>query len=199
MHLFGTSGIRRLADRSLVELALQVGLAVGTLYDNVVIGRDTRTSGSALRHAVTAGLLAAGARCSDAGTIPTPTVAYVTRDFEAGIMITASHNPPQYNGLKLLNPDGSAFSAEQQKQIEDIISGAAPAQAKWDRMQTGDVYSTAVEQHVERIKQDFGGGIKLKVVVDAGCGAAYFITSHLLTQLGCDVTALNCYPTAFSS
>ena len=61
MQLFGTSGIRRLADRDLVQLALQVGLAVGTIYKNVVIGRDTRTSGSALRHAVTAGLLAAGA------------------------------------------------------------------------------------------------------------------------------------------
>src|SRR5512137_2916240 len=100
MRLFGTSGIRRLADRDLVQLALQVGLAVGTIYKNVIIGRDTRTSGSALRHAVTAGLLAAGARGSDCGVVPTPTVAFVAREFDAGIMLTASHNPPQYNGLK---------------------------------------------------------------------------------------------------
>ncbi len=193
MQLFGTSGIRRLVDRDLVQLALQVGLAVGTVYGNVVVGRDTRTSSSVLRHAVTSGLLAAGARCSDTGVLPSPTVAFVTREFEAGIMITASHNPPQYNGLKLLNPDGSAFSAKQQKQIEDLIAGIKPITVKWDRMQTGEVYSTAVERHVARIKQDFPGGIKLKVVVDCGCGAAYFITPLLLTELGCEVTAFNCY------
>jgi phosphoglucosamine mutase len=194
MQLFGTSGIRRLADRDLVQLSLQVGLAVGTIYKSVVIGRDTRTSGSALRHAVTAGILAAGARCSDSGVLPTPTVAFVTREFEAGIMLTASHNPPQYNGLKLLNPDGSAFSAEQQNQIENLINGLTPIKAQWDKMQAGEVYSTAVEKHVARIKQDFPGGIKIKVVVDSGCGAAYFITAHLLSQLGCEVTAINGYP-----
>jgi len=194
MPLFGTSGIRRLANRDLVQLAFQVGLAVGTVYGRVAVGRDTRTSGSALRHAVTAGLLASGARCSDCGIAPTPTIAYITREFEAGIMITASHNPPQYNGLKLLNPDGSAFSAEQQKQIEDLVNGTAPLKVQWDTMQIGEVYSTAVEKHIERIRQDFPGGIKLKVVIDCGCGAAYFITPHLLTQLGCEVIPLNCYP-----
>jgi phosphoglucosamine mutase len=194
MKLFGTSGIRRLADRDLVQLALQVGLAAGTLYKNVIISRDTRTSGSVLRHAVTAGLLAAGARCSDAGVVPTPTVAFITREFDAGIMLTASHNPPQYNGLKLLNPDGSAFSSKQQNQIEDLINGSSPTSVPWDKMLTGEVYSTAVEKHIARIKQDFPGGIKLKVVVDSGCGAAYFITAHLLTQLGCEVTTINGYP-----
>ncbi len=193
MQLFGTSGIRRLADRDLVQLSLQVGLAIGNLYPWVVIGRDTRTSGSAIRHAVTAGILAAGGTCSDAGVIPTPTVAYVTREFDAGIMITASHNPPQYNGIKLLNPDGSAFSAEQQKQIEDMVNGVSPIVVRWDRMQNGDVYSTAVDKHVAAIKEGFPGGIKLKVVVDAGCGAAYFITPHLLTQLGCEVISINCH------
>jgi phosphoglucosamine mutase len=94
----------------------------------------------------------------------------------------------------MLNPDGSAFSAEQQKQIEDLIQGSVPMNIRWDRMSTGEIYSTAVEKHIDRIKQDFPGGIKLRVVVDCGCGAAYFITSHLLTQLGCEVTSLNCYP-----
>jgi phosphoglucosamine mutase len=193
MQLFGTSGIRRIADRELVQLALQVGLAVGTIYHQVVVGRDTRTSGSAIRHAVTAGLLAAGAQCSDTGVVPTPTVAVAARQFKAGIMITASHNPPQYNGLKLLNPDGSAFSAKQQQEIEDLINGVSPIKVSWDRMLTGEVYSTAVEKHIDLISRDFPAGIKLKVVVDAGCGAAYFITPHLLTRLGCEVTSVNCY------
>jgi phosphoglucosamine mutase len=192
MQLFGTSGIRRLADLDLVRLAFEVGLAVGEVYKNVIIGRDTRTSGSVIRHALTSGLLAAGARCSDAGVLPTPTLAFVTREFDAGVMITASHNPPQYNGLKLLNPDGSAFSAGQQKQIENIVASDPSAQVRWDRMQTGEVYSTAIEKHIRRIKKDFPAGLKLKVVVDAGCGAAYFITAHLLTELGCEVTCLNC-------
>lgn len=194
MKLFGTSGIRRVVDDELIRLALQVGMAVGSIYPNVVVGRDTRTSGSSLRHAVIAGLLAGGARCSDAGVLPTPTLAYVTREFEAGIMITASHNPPQYNGLKLLNPDGSAFSAQQQQQIENLIVGCSVVNTRWDKMQSGEIYSTAVEKHVDRIIRDFQGGIKLKVVVDSGCGAAYFITPHLLKQLGCEVATINCHP-----
>src|SRR5512137_479932 len=140
MRLFGTSGIRRLADRDLVQLALQVGLAVGTLYGRVIVGRDTRTSGSALRHAVMSGLLASGARGSDAGVLPTPTLALAASDFKAAVMITASHNPPQYNGLKLLNPDGSAFSDAQQKQIEDCIAGLSPMNIHWDAMQQGEVF-----------------------------------------------------------
>ncbi len=193
MQLFGTSGVRRLANRDLIELSLKIGFAVGALYNNVVVGRDTRTSGSVLRHSVTAGILAAGARCSDAGIIPTPTLAFAAREFKAGVMITASHNPSQYNGIKLLNPDGSAFSAEQQERIEELVNEPQLLNLAWERMQTGDVYSTAVDRHVDRIKKDFPGGIKLKVVVDSGCGAAYFITAHLLTQLGCEVISLNGY------
>jgi phosphoglucosamine mutase len=194
MKLFGTSGIRRLVDTDLVQLAFQVGMAAGNLYKSVVIARDTRTSGSAIRHAVTSGLLSAGANCSDAGIAPTPTLAFVTREFDAGIMITASHNPPQYNGLKLINPDGSAFSSKQQGQIEKLIYGSAPMKSNWDKMLSGEVYSTALEKHIARIIQDFPGGIKLRVVVDCGCGAAYFITPYLLNQLGCEVISMNCYP-----
>ena len=95
MGLFGTSGIRSLFDSSLVYLALQVGLAVGKLYGNVVVGSDTRTSSDALKHAVITGLLAAGARCEDAGVVPTPTLGFAARKFAAGVMITASHNPPE--------------------------------------------------------------------------------------------------------
>jgi len=123
MHLFGTSGIRAPVDSWLVQLALKVGLSVGASYDNVILGGDSRTSSPALKYAVTSGLLAGGARCADAGILPTPTLAFATRQFKAGVMVTASHNPPEYNGLKLLNPDGSAFDATQRKQIEDSVLG----------------------------------------------------------------------------
>ena len=148
MQLFGTSGIRRLADRNLIQLSLQVGLAVGTIYKNVIVGKDTRTSGSAICHAVTSGVLAAGSRCSDAGIVPTPTLAFVTREFQAAVMVTASHNPPQYNGLKLLNPDGSAFSVQQQNQIEDLIGRNIATDLKWDQMLAGEVFLSATEEHL---------------------------------------------------
>jgi phosphoglucosamine mutase len=109
-------------------------------------------------------------------------------------MITASHNPPEYNGLKLLNPDGSAFSPDQQQAIEELVASGQPSQVPWDRMQTGEVYSTALDKHIARIKQDFPGGIRSRVVVDSGGGAAFFITAHLLTELGCEVVSLNGYP-----
>ena len=197
MKLFGTSGIRRIADRSLVELALKAGLAVGQVYGNVVVGCDTRTSSDAVKHAFISGVLAAGGRCYDAGVIPTPTLALAAREFQAGAMITASHNPPEYNGIKLLNPDGSAFDANQREQIEGMILSDSLAVAPWSEVKSSGVHSGAIEKHIERILQDFSDGAKIKVVVDCGCGAASVITPHLLRKLGCEVVALNCCPSGF--
>jgi phosphoglucosamine mutase len=196
MRLFGTSGIRRVVDSSLLQLAFEVGLAVGSIYRPIVVGRDTRTSGNALKHAVMAGLLASGSRCFDAGVLPTPTLAWATRHFAAGVMLTASHNPPEYNGIKLLNPDGSAFDVPQQEQIENLVLDSSPAVC-WDKIERSGVYDEAIEQHTERILKDFPGNLKLKVVVDCGCGAASVITPYLLRRLGCGVLALNCYPSGF--
>ena len=197
MPLFGTSGIRRIADESLVELALKVGLAVGKIYGNVVVGVDTRTSSDALKHAFISGLLAAGARSHDAGVMPTPTLALAARKFQAGAMITASHNPPEYNGIKLLNPDGSAFDSGQRSQIEDmVLSGSLPA-ASWGEIKSNIVYGGAIERHIEHILEGFSGELRLKVVLDCGCGAASVITPRLLERLGCEVVALNCYPSGF--
>lgn len=194
MRLFGSSGVRRLVGADLIGLSLKIGMAAGTLYKNVIIGRDTRTSSSALRHSVIAGLLSTGASVYDADVLPTPSLAFAAREFSAGIMVTASHNPPQYNGIKLLNRDGSAFSPGQQNELEDLIENTSTFSLAWDKMQTGDIFPGAVEQHIARIKQEFPAGLKLKVVVDSGCGAAYFITSHLLEELGCEVTSLYDYP-----
>ena len=180
-----------------MELALKVGLAVGRLYGNVVVGGDTRTSSDSVKYAFTSGVLAAGSGCSDAGVMPTPTLAWANKEFEAGAMITASHNPPEYNGIKLLNPDGSAFDAEQRGQIEDMILNDSLAAARWGEMKSRRVYEGAIEQHIEHIMQDFPDELKLKVVLDCGCGAASVITPYLLRRLGCEVVALNCYPSGF--
>ncbi len=197
MKLFGSSGIRAVFDKDLLNLAFRVGLTVGKSHVNVVVGKDTRTSGDAMKHAVMSGLLAAGARCSDAGVTPTPTLAFITREFDAGVMITASHNPPEYNGVKLLNPDGSSFDSLQQAQIEEALSEESFETARWEEIKHGDVYNGAVEHHIDSILPNFTTGLNLKVVVDAGCGAASEVTPPLLQRLGCEVIALNCYPSGF--
>ncbi len=197
MSLFGTSGIRRIADAGLLELALKVGLAVGKIYDNVVTGCDTRTSSDAIKHAFISGVLTAGARCSDAGIMPTPTLALAAKEFKAGAMITASHNPPEYNGIKLWNPDGSAFDINQQDQIEEMVLNGSPEAAKWCDMKQSAVLTGAIEQHIRHIMKNAAKVSKLKVVLDCGCGAASVITPDLLKRMGCEVIPLNCSPSGF--
>jgi phosphoglucosamine mutase len=197
MELFGTSGIRRIADRSLVELAFKVGMAVGKVYGDVAIGCDTRTSSDAIKHAFISGTLAAGASCCDVGLVPTPTVALAAGEFQTGVMITASHNPPEYNGIKLVNPDGSAFDAGQQNQIEEMVLSELLPAVQWREIGHSSTRNGAVEAHMEHILKDFTGGSGLKVVLDCGCGAASVITPDLLKRLGCEVTAMNCFPTGF--
>lgn len=197
MQLFGTSGIRGVVDSWLIQLALKVGLAVGKLYDRIVVGGDTRTSSDAMKQAVMAGLLAAGSRGYDAGVLPTPTLALAAKEFDAGVMITASHNPPEYNGIKLLNRDGSAFNPYQQKQIEEMILNDSLSVASWDKFNSGGIHDGATQRHIEHILGDFPGAFRLRVVVDCGCGAGSVITPYLLQRMGCEVIALNCYPSGF--
>ena len=177
-----------------MQLALKIGIAVGNVYGNAVVGCDTRTSSGALKHAFISGLLAGGARCCDAGVLPTPTLAFATSEFKAGVMITASHNPPEYNGIKLLNPDGSAFDSRQRKQMEEMVLGDSFSVALWQEIKNSNIYEGAIERHIERILTDFPAEFKVKVVVDCGCGAASMITPYLLGRLGCEVVGLNCYP-----
>ncbi len=197
MQLFGTSGIRRVADKNLFQLALEVGLAVGKVYGRVVVGCDTRTSSEAMKHALVSGLLAAGSRGCDAGVIPTPTLAFAARKFDAGAMITASHNPPEYNGIKLLNPDGSAFGSDQRKQIEEMILDGSLSVAVWDKIKNSSSHSGVVDRHIKHILRDFPDRLELKVVLDCGCGAASVVTPYLLRKLGCEMITLNCYPSGF--
>jgi phosphoglucosamine mutase len=196
MRLFGSSGIRAPFSGDLLTLAYRVGLAVGRGRRNVVVATDTRTSGDAMKHAVCAGLAASGARIADAGIVPTPTLAYVTREFEAGVMVTASHNPPEYNGVKLLNPDGSSFGPLQQAEVEESVA-AAPQVADWEHLGQTVPFPSAAELHTARIRENFSEDDDLRVVVDAGCGAASLVTPGLLETLGCDVVTLNCYHSGF--
>jgi phosphoglucosamine mutase len=194
MKLFGSSGIRRVVDRDFLELTSNVGLAVGGLYPSIVVGRDTRTSGDAVKSAFVSGLLAAGSRVADAGIAPTPALAYAARDFDAGAIITASHNPPEYNGIKLVNPDGSAFDSLQRERIEQLVGDGQYQLAAWEGMGSVEGFPRAAERHVDRILEDTPRDTRLKVVVDCGCGAAVDATPVLLRRMGCSVVELHCTP-----
>ncbi|TFG55652.1 MAG: phosphoglucosamine mutase, partial [Methanomassiliicoccus sp.] len=101
MSLFGSSGIRGLVGKDInVELCVKIGRAVGEMAGSVVLGKDPRTSGDLVMSALVAGLIEAGAEPYRAGMIPTPTLAYAASHFDCGLMVTASHNPPEYNGVK---------------------------------------------------------------------------------------------------
>jgi len=194
MKLFGSSGVRKVVDREFLMLAFDIGLAVGSTYKSLLIGSDTRTSGPAVKNAFLSGLLAAGASAHDAGIAPTPTIAYATQNKQAGIIITASHNPPEYNGIKLVNTDGSAFDATQRENIERIVEQQSGSVVSWQDMGFCAKQDGIVENHIERILNDFPHKYRLKVAVDCGCGAASEVTPELLSRLGCDVLQLNCTP-----
>ncbi|MFA7198623.1 MAG: phosphopentomutase/phosphoglucosamine mutase [Methanoculleus sp.] len=187
--LFGSSGIRREFDPGLVDLALRVGAATAGGASGVVVGRDTRTTSELLEHAVIAGMLSAGATVYSCGIAPTPTVAHATGCVDAGCMITASHNPESYNGMKLFNPDGSSFTLRQQAAIEDAIEETCLT--NWGNQ--GHVSPIdAVEAHREAILDKVSLSRPVTTVLDCGNGAGSVITPDLLAGAGATVVGLNC-------
>lgn len=194
--LFGSSGIRGLANKEITPgLALKIGLAVGSLHDSCVIGHDPRTSGEMIEHAVISGLLSAGCSVTRIGMVSTPTLAFAARNYDCGVMVTASHNPPEYIGVKLWNSNGMAFDTQQQDEVESLIKNSSYKSAQWSGI--GKVSEAcAVEEHAENIL-DKAGSSSLKVVVDCGCGAASTITPYVLRRMGCKVITLNSQPDGF--
>jgi len=191
---FGSSGIRGLANVEVTaDLALAVGKAVGELYSSVLLGHDPRTTGPMLSAALAAGVLSAGGDVTDGGMVSTPTLARGTSDYGCGVVLTASHNPAPYNGIKLWNPDGMAFDEGQQAEIESVLDAGRFHAASWEavgRLRTRD---DLIERHMESILRSVGPA-KLKVVVDCACGATATITPYLLREMGCDVLAIHAQP-----
>lgn len=197
MSLFGSSGIRGVVNEMMTpELALSAGKALGLKNKYVVVGRDPRTSGPMIENALIAGLQAMGARVTRVGLVSTPTLAHAARAYDCGVMITASHNPPEYNGLKFWNPDGMAFSLRQQEDLENGINGNDIKGANWQCMGTENVRQDAVREHMDAILKNVEH-YPLKVVVDCGCGAATTITPYVLREMGCSVITLNGQPDGF--
>jgi phosphoglucosamine mutase len=188
--LFGSSGIRKQYDRTLLDLALKVGATVGSGAGRVVVGMDTRTTGPVMAHAFISGALAAGSDVLSAGIAPTPTVAYgVQGRADAGCIITASHNPEPYNGMKLFNPDGSSFMREQQSAIENALDSI-----RWRHWGTQGVVTSAelIRPHMDAISDAVSVTGSPAVILDCGNGAGCRITPLLLTALGVRPQCLNC-------
>lgn len=191
---FGSSGIRGLGNFDVTpELALHVGIAVGELYGDTLIGRDPRLTGPMLVHALAAGVLSTGSNAIDGGLVSTPTLARGARDCACGVMLTASHNPAPYNGIKLWNPDGMAFDEGQQGEIEAYLDAARFPRPSWDRIGSASSRTGLVAEHIEAILRDVGTA-KGRVVVDCACGATTTITPFLLRAMGCEVIAINAQP-----
>lgn len=199
--LFGSSGVRGLVNVDLTPiLATKVGLAITTFSKakKILVAGDTRVSGLMLENALVSGLLAGGTNVNCLGVVPTPVLAYLTKelDADAGVMITASHNPPQYNGIKIFNSNSIAYGDASQSKIERIIENESFRLADWRNV--GEA-SSIDESHlyVEMIKKTVKLHKKWYVVVDPGCGATYSLAPAILKSLGCKVTAINAQPDGF--
>ncbi len=202
VRLFGTDGIRGIANTELTpELAMRIGEAVCHFLGDrgacrVVVGRDTRRSGEMLEAALVAGITAGGGEALLCGVVPTPTVALLVRELGAdgGVVISASHNPPEYNGLKIFSREGLKLPDELEDEIEtyclDTIARERPSGA--DIGVTHDV-DNALERYIahacESVSRRFDG---LRVAVDCGHGASFRATQEAFERLGATVVALNC-------
>ena len=199
--LFGSSGVRGLANVELTpQLACKVGLAVAThaKAKKAIVARDTRVSGSMLEDALISSLLSSGTDVLLAGMVPTPTLAYAANAFRAdvGFMLTASHNPPQYNGIKVFKGDTLSYTDEDQDAVEKIVKEGTFARADWRNL--GKVSAVdASEVYLKMALKSISLQKHWRVVVDPGCGATFDLAPKMLKTMGCKVTALNAQPDGY--
>jgi len=199
--LFGSSGVRGLVNESLMPaLTAEIGLATATFANakKALVARDTRVSGPMLEEGLVSGLLAGGVNVTILGVVPTPVLAYLTKklDADVGLMITASHNPSQYNGVKIFDCNGMAYGEKNQDNVEKIIQNKRFRRAGWRNVghvmfsEQDHLYANMVLKRV-KLRRNW------RVVVDPGCGATYRLAPMILKELGCRLLALNAQPDGF--
>jgi phosphoglucosamine mutase len=212
-RLFGTDGVRGRAnlDPMTADVALRLGQAAGVLFTRgthrhrVVIGKDTRLSGYLIEPALTAGFIGAGMDVTLVGPLPTPAIALLTRSLRAdlGVMISASHNPYEDNGIKLFGPDGFKLSDDTEAAIEALMADPAlagrlapsPALGRASRL------DDAAGRYIEAAKATFPRGRRLdglRIVIDCANGAAYRVAPTVLWELGATVIPVGVAPDGFN-
>ncbi len=211
-RLFGTDGIRGTAnaDPMTAETALRLGQAAGLLFTRgshrhrVLIGKDTRLSGYMIEPALVAGFISAGMDVAIAGPMPTPAIAMLTRSLRAdlGVMISASHNPFEDNGIKLFGPDGQKLSDETEAEIEALMGADLAARlAPPGKLGRAARLADAAGRYIEGAKATFPRGLRLeglRIVIDCAHGAAYKVAPTILWELGAEVIPLGVAPDGFN-
>jgi len=195
-RLFGTNGVRGVVGTEITpDLVYKIGAAFGSMRSGrIAVGRDTRTSGETLLHALKAGLLGTGCNVVDCGILPTPALQFLIKEeFDGGAMITASHNPPEYNGVKIIESDGTEMGDEEIVKLEQRIFDQTFSIKPWNKVGIETSASHLVERYIDAIvtqfPPDIGKGIV--VAVDPGSGPACRTTPEILKRMGCRVLTVN--------
>lgn len=210
--LFGTDGVRGRANSEpmTAEIAMRIGMAVGLTFrrgahrNRAVIGKDTRLSGYMLEQALTAGFLSVGVDVLLLGPIPTPAVGFLTRSMRAdvGVMISASHNPYEDNGIKLFGPDGFKLSDSMEDEIEALVVSPSRMQlAEPSAIGRAKRLDDVDGRYIEAVKASTVGGLDLsglRIVVDCANGAAYKVAPTVLWELGAEVIRVGVSPDGFN-
>ncbi len=202
MEVFGSSGTRGVANETLTPtFALGVARAAGTVWDTdrVTLGRDTRTTGPMLADAVASGLASVGTDVDRLGIVPTPALqAHAASEGIPGVMVTASHNPPEYNGIKLVGADGSDLDPGTLADVESALASEDPRAARWDEVGTVRWVDTARRDYIEgvlaAVDRDRIADAELTVALDPGHGAGSLTSPELFRELGCRVLTVNAQP-----
>ncbi|UUX92748.1 phosphoglucosamine mutase [Methanoplanus endosymbiosus] len=194
-QLFGTNGVRAVVGEAMnPQLAMNIGLSLSKMRPGTLaVGMDTRTSGPALINALKAGILSGGCDVVDLGVLPTPALQYLVRKyFDGGAVVTASHNPPEYNGVKLIDTDGTEMGDDNTIALEEILFS--------EDFDIKDWRETGEERHSEEMLAEYIDAVagyfpktdtELIVAVDPGSGPACKTTPQILSKMGCRVHTIN--------
>jgi phosphoglucosamine mutase len=211
--LFGTDGVRGRAGRDLsVELALKLAMSAGVYFrkgsvtNRILIGKDTRRSGYMVENAIVAGLTAVGYDCVQVGPMPTPAIAFLTEDMrcDAGIMISASHNPYYDNGIKFFDGSGNKLNEVIERNIETIFQdeeALLDGQKMQKEIGSAKRIDDVIGRYIVHIKNSFPKELSLKgvrIVVDCANGAAYKVAPTILSELGADIIVIGDEPNGFN-
>ena len=200
-RLFGTNGVRGVVNKELtLELVTELSQAIGTFFKGgrMVVGSDGRTSSPAFRNLAMGGLASVGCKVYDIGQAPTPMIDFLTRAWKAegGIAVTASHNPPEYNGIKTIKSDGVETDRDEELEIEKIYFTRSWKRPDWNRV--GDVVEetgAGLREYLDSIKKQVDlekiRSRNLKVAVDPGNGVSALTTPTLMSELDCRVLTIN--------